>query len=227
MIEDEQYYAATKTKFLRTLAAAGDTDDIRSEVGDLKVSRVLDIGCGIGQALYPLAVADGIMGVGVDVSEESLRIGREIYLEKFPEARISFVRSMAESLPFEDESFDLVNCGLALPYMDNARAISEMSRVMRPDGILLLKIHHPRFYLGEIARGLKGDGLAPVIHGIRVLIAGTAYHICGRQPRFKPLHESYQTEWMLRRELPRHGLTIERPQKRTNAGTPAFVIRKI
>ncbi|MBK9438813.1 MAG: class I SAM-dependent methyltransferase [Chloracidobacterium sp.] len=120
MTEDEQYYAATKTDFLRTLAAAGDTDDIRSEVGDLKVSRVLDIGCGIGQALYPLAVADGIMGVGVDVSEESLRIGREIYLEKFPEARISFVRSMAESLPFEDESFDLVNCGLALPYMDNA-----------------------------------------------------------------------------------------------------------
>ncbi|MBK9766884.1 MAG: class I SAM-dependent methyltransferase [Chloracidobacterium sp.] len=117
MIEDEQYYAATKTNFLRTLAAAGDTDDIRERGRRSQgVERVLDIGCGIGQALYPLAVADGIMGVGVDVSEESLRIGRRSTSRSFPEARISFVRSMAESLPFEDESFDLVNCGLALPY---------------------------------------------------------------------------------------------------------------
>ncbi len=226
MTEDEQYYAATRSNFLRSIDAAGDVDDLASEVGEIEVTSVLDVGCGIGQALYPLAVAAGASGVGIDVSEDGLRIGREIYLERFPDARISFLRSMAESLPFENESFDVLNCGLALPYMDNATAIAEMSRVMRPGGILLLKIHHPRFYLGEIVRGLKGAGLSPIIHGTRVIVAGTVYHIFGRQPRFKPLHESYQTEWMLRRELPRHGLTIERPQKKTNPATPAFVIRK-
>ncbi|MBX7054574.1 MAG: class I SAM-dependent methyltransferase [Pyrinomonadaceae bacterium] len=226
MNEDEQYYAATKANFLESLNTAEDADGLGSEIGDIEVSSVLDVGCGIGQALYPLAVAVGASGVGIDVSEESLRIGQTIYLEKFPNARVLFVRSMAETLPFENESFDLLNCGLALPYMDNALAISEMARVMRPGGVLLLKIHHPRFYFGEIVRGLKGAGMSPIIHGSRVLAAGTVYHVFGRQPRFKPLHESYQTEWMLRRELPRHGLSIERPQKKTNAATPAFVIKK-
>lgn len=227
MTEDEQYYAATKANFLRELNTAGDEDGLGSEIGDLQISSVLDVGCGIGQALYLLAVAAGAIAVGVDVSEDSLRIGRALYEEKFPDARVTFIRSMAEALPFENESFDVLNCGLALPYMDNARAISEMARVMRPGGTLLLKIHHPRFYIGEIVRGLKGGGPSPVIHGTRVLAAGTIYHIFGRQPRFKPLHESYQTEWMLRRELPRHGLMIARPQKRTNSATPAFVIRKV
>ncbi len=226
MTEDEEYYAATKANFLRAIDTAFDEDGLRTELGDLAISRVLDVGCGIGQALHPLAVSGGAMGVGIDVSEESLRIGRAIYQEKFPDARVSFIRSMAETLPFENESFDVLNCGLALPYMDNTAAIAEMARVLRPGGTLLLKIHHPLFYFGEIVRGLTGGGLSPIIHGTRVITAGTIYHVFGRQPRFKPLHESYQTEWMLRRELPRHGLSIERQQTKTNSATPAFVIRK-
>ena len=56
--------------------------------------------------------------------------------------------------------------------------------------------------------------------------AGTLYHLTGRQPRARFLNESFQTRRLLRRELARHGLSIEREQTNTNPHTPAFVIFK-
>jgi SAM-dependent methyltransferase len=156
-----------------------------------------------------------------------LRMGREFYAAHRPDARIKFIRSGGESLPFAAESFDLVNCGLALPYMHNGRAIAEIARVLRPGGVFLLKIHHARYYLQELWQGLTRRKLLPVIHGGRVLATGTLYHLARRQPpRVKFLDESYQTRWLLRRELAKHGLFIEREQINTNPMTPAFVICK-
>jgi ubiquinone/menaquinone biosynthesis C-methylase UbiE len=43
----------------------------------------------------------------------------------------------AESLPFDDASFDLVTCRLAFHHFPNARqALSEFARVLKPDGAL-------------------------------------------------------------------------------------------
>lgn len=226
MVEDNPYYLATRDNLLRDLRDASGVTDALDDVGELKVERVLDVGCGIGQALFPLAVRKGAIGVGVDVSASGLVMGREFYADHLPEARVAFINSGAESLPFPPESFDLVNCGLALPYTRNARAIAEVARVLRPGGIFLLKIHHARYYLHEFWRGLTAGDLLSVIHGGRVLAAGTLYHLARRQPWMKFLNESYQTRWLLRRELGRHGLVIERERTNTNQLTPAFVIRK-
>jgi ubiquinone/menaquinone biosynthesis C-methylase UbiE len=116
--------------------------DILDGVVIARVERVLDVGCGAGQALFPLAVSEGAFGVGVDISEMGLRLAREFYATHLPHAKITFLRAKAESLPFPAQSFDVVNCGLALPYMNNARAFAEIARVLRPGGIFLLKIHH-------------------------------------------------------------------------------------
>jgi ubiquinone/menaquinone biosynthesis C-methylase UbiE len=153
-------------------------------------------------------------------------MGQEFYATHLPEARVAFVRAGAELLPFGSNSFDVVACGLALPYMRNARAVAEVARVLRRGGIFLLKIHHARFYLRQLWRGLiTGDPVA-VIHSGRVLAAGTLYHLVRRQPWMRFLNESYQTKWLLQRELAKHGLVIEREQMKTNRLTPAFVIRK-
>ena len=227
MFEDEEYYLAVKDNFLREInLAASGIDDSLGETGALEIRRVLDVGCGIGQALFPLAVQKGAFGVGIDVSGLSLRMGREFYAAQLPAARVEFIRTGAESLPFAPDSFDLVNCGLALPYMRNAQAIAEMARVLRRGGILLLKIHHARYYLERLWEGLSARDVMPIIHGGRVLTAGTLYHLTGRQPRSKILNETYQTKWLLGRELRKHGLVIEREQSKTNPLTPAFVIRK-
>ncbi len=224
-MEDEQYYLATEKNLLQALTDPSAVKAVLDQVR-IKVERVLDIGCGIGQALLPLAVHSGATGIGVDVSPVSLRMGRTFYGTHLPEARIAFIRAPAEMLPFATESFDLVNCGLALPYMHNARAIAEAARVLRREGIFLLKIHHPRYYLRELWLGLNNCDLLSVVHSARALIAGSLYHLTRRQPQTWLLNESYQTEWMLRRELAKHGMFIERAQLQTNPLTPAFVIRK-
>lgn len=226
MVEDDQYYQATRENLLRALSDPTSVRDVLSNIAMLKVERVLDVGCGIGQALFPLAVRNGAFGVGVDVSDLGLRMGREFYATHLPDARVAFVRAGAEALPFAPDSFDVVNCGLALPYMDNARAFAEVARVLRPGGIFLLKIHHARYYLRELWAGLAARNLSSVIHGGRVLTAGTLYHIAQRQPRIRLLNEAYQTRWLLRRELAKHGLVLEREQSKTNPLTPAFVICK-
>jgi ubiquinone/menaquinone biosynthesis C-methylase UbiE len=113
-------------------------------LGGARVERVLDVGCGAGQELLPFVQGRGAVGVGVDVAPETGRAGRELFDARAPSARVAFVRAAAEALPFAAGSFDVVVCRLALPYTDNARALSEMSRVLRAGGVLILKIHHAR-----------------------------------------------------------------------------------
>ena len=225
--DNTPYFHATRDELLLTFE---DPSRVRA-VADLvappfKVERVLDVGCGVGQALFPLAVSRDALGVGVDISDAALRMGREVYETHLPGAKIAFAKSAAESLPFADASFDVVNCGLALPYTDNARVIAEVARVLRPGGMFLLKIHHARYYLDLLRRGLARLEVSSVIYGGRVLAAGTLYHLTGRQPRVRFLNESFQTRRLLRRELSKHGLSIEREHVNTNPLTPHFVISK-
>lgn len=224
--EDIEYLEATRDELLRAL---NDPSRIKAQmeiVAPRKVERVLDIGCGIGQALFPLAVSKDAFGIGVDISSAALKIGREFYETHLPDAKVAFIQSKAESLPFDSARFDVVNCGLALPYTDNARVIAEVARVLRPGGLFLLKIHHARYYLREFRRGITSRSTSLVLLGGRVLVAGTIYHLIRRQPRARFLNETFQTPWLLRRELTKHKLTIEREQPNSNPLTPAYVIHK-
>ena len=224
---DGPYFRAAREELLRTLEDPARVRAVAELVAPpFKVERVLDVGCGVGQALFPLAVSREAHGVGVDVSDAALRMAREVYTERLPHAKVTFSKAAAESLPFADSSFDVVNCGLALPYTDNARAIAEVARVLRPGGMFLLKIHHARYYMSLMLRGLAKLDAPSVFYGGRVLAAGALYHITGRQPRARFLNESFQTRRLLRRELAKHGLSIEREHVNTNPLTPHFVISK-
>lgn len=192
----------------------------------LRVRRVLDVGCGAGQELTPFARA-GAFGVGVDVNAASAPHARRLHQRDLPAAPVAFVTAAAERLPFQSASFDVTICRVALPYTDNARALAEMGRVLRPGGVLLLKIHHHRFYLAEALAGVRRGQILPAVHAARVMAAGAWYQISGRQPRGRWLSgETAQSETLLRRELARAGLEIARRLPDWNPETPAYVIRK-
>ena len=196
-------------------------------LGGAAVGRVLDVGCGAGQELLPFVRERGAVGVGIDAAPEAGLAGRELFAAHAPDARVAFARAAAESLPFADASFDVVVCRLALPYMDNARALSEMARVLRRGGLLLLKTHHARYYLGEAVEALAALKVLPAIHAARVLAAGVLYGLTGRQPRTRLTGgETFQTEGLLRRELRRIGLEIRGELPDSNPATPSYVIVK-
>jgi SAM-dependent methyltransferase len=222
----EEYVRAEFHKFLENPSRA---HAYLNAVEGMEVQQVLDVGCGAGQELLPFATCLQAQAVGVDVIPEAGSIGEQLYKEIAPEADIRFVQAPAEDLPFEDASFDVVICRIALPYTDNAKTLKEIARVLRPGGMFLLKIHHARFYLRQLSRSVAHGNLHSCLHAARVLTAGTLYAITGRQPHNRLTgNEVYQTIWMLRRSLAQVHLRIrsELRDSDSNPATPCFVIVK-
>jgi SAM-dependent methyltransferase len=198
----------------------------REAVSGMQIERVLDVGCGAGQELRPFLHNPSVFGIGIDRSPEVGAAGRRLFREHQPASRLAFVRASAENLPLATASVDVIVCRLVLPYTDNARALAEIARVLRPGGALLLKVQHARFYLRELATGLAERQFKSVVHACRVLVAGAIYHLTGSQPRRWIIGESFQTMWLLRRELARNGLEIQRLLTDSGPATPSLLIAR-
>lgn len=227
MEQPDSYLHVARQNLITAISQPASFEPFLEIVADRKVGRVLDIGCGMGQMLYPFVAFKGAFGVGIDPTEQACRIGHDFYSERALSDRVKFISGKGEKLPFASASFDLVNCGLALPYMNNARALDEIERVLRPGGILLLRIHHARYYLRDLWRGLISRNLLSMLHAGRVLAVGAIYHLTSRQTSTRILgSETFQTRWMLQRELARRGLSIEQERHDTTSPAPAFVISK-
>jgi len=108
---------------------------------------VLDIGCGAGEFAAALLDA-GARPVAVDVAREALRRARE----RVPrlDARLW---ADGEPLPCDDASVDVVWAGEVIEHVaDVAPWLSELRRVLRPRGTLLLTTpHHGRGTLLRLA----------------------------------------------------------------------------
>jgi ubiquinone/menaquinone biosynthesis C-methylase UbiE len=94
------------------------------------------IGTGLNLEHYPVEARL----TGVDLSPEMLAVARTS-AERMGRA-IELKEGDAQDLPFADDSFDTVVCTYALCSVpDDARAISEMKRVLKPGGQLILVDH--------------------------------------------------------------------------------------
>ena len=112
--------------------------DSRPWVCGRAAGDVLEVAVGTGRNLpfYP----DGVRLTGVDWSPAMLGIARERAAALGREADLR--PGDAQTLDFPDESFDTVLCALGLCAIpDDRRAVTEMVRVLRPGGRLLLVDH--------------------------------------------------------------------------------------
>lgn len=197
-------------------------------VKDLEVKRILDVGCGAGQELLPFVEKTGAFCVGVDAAAELGAVGGLFIKQVNAENRVAFTRSLGENLPFADQSFDVVLCRVALPYMNNRRTIAEIARVLRHGGIFLLKTHAPAFYFGMIRRRWKTFSLKQIAYPLICLTGGAWHLLTGKQLQngFWAGKEVFQTTGFLKREFARNNLQIEGYLSDTNVETPSFLIRK-
>jgi len=97
--------------------------------------RILDVGCGIGsfeQNLPSLNI------IGLDISEEMLEEAKK-------RSDKAFVQGNAEKLEFKDSTFDAVFTVTTLEFLDDYRkAVSEMARVTKPEGKILVMMLNPK-----------------------------------------------------------------------------------
>lgn len=120
--------------------AAYERPAMLAMAGDVRGTRVLDVGCAAG-AMSALLLDRGAEVVGVDVSERLVEIARRDL-----GGRATFhAADVGLPMPFlADGSFDLVTASLVLHYLrDWAVPLREFHRVLRPGGALLISTHHP------------------------------------------------------------------------------------
>ena len=123
--ETHWWYSALHQLILQTLEA---------ELPDWRDKRILDAGCGTGAILQRLGSPE--RNVGIDLAPEAIEFCHERGLDNVEQGDIC-------ALPFADASFDAVICSSVLYHQwvsDVATAVCEISRVLRPKGLLLVNV---------------------------------------------------------------------------------------
>jgi ubiquinone/menaquinone biosynthesis C-methylase UbiE len=118
--------------------------------------RVLDSACGTGVVTRLAAerVAPGGTVTGLDPNPAMLAVAR---VTTRSDVSIDWHEAPAEHLPFPDESFDAVLCGMGLQFFSNKEAgLREFYRVLVPGGRLVANVPGPTPPPFEI----MADGLA-------------------------------------------------------------------
>jgi SAM-dependent methyltransferase len=161
--EAPDYFARYKAEHAGRLAA-----------GRLPVNRVLDFGCGIGNATSFLQQCfSGCEVTGTDVSPASLEIAKS---RTGPDAR--FVAVEGDALPFGDRHFGLVFVSCVFHHLEAERhgaALHEIRRVLAPDGVLAIYEHNPWNPLTVRAvESCEFDELAVLIPASRMKMTVTA-----------------------------------------------------
>ena len=102
----------------------------RAAVAQVEPGRVLEVGCGRGEAAEWIARETGAEVIALDQSERMVELTRARGID----ARVGD----AQELPFEDESFDVVLAAWMLYHVtDLDRGLAEIARVLRPGGRLV------------------------------------------------------------------------------------------
>jgi len=96
---------------------------------------ILDVACGPGGVTKSLAKRTSARVIGLDQSEEMLRLGQANVRRSELSERIALVLARGEQLPFGDGTFDALTFTYLLRYVeDPAATLRELARVVKSGG---------------------------------------------------------------------------------------------
>ena len=122
--------------------------------------RVLDVGCGWGRIATDVAQKQNVHVSGIDISSHFVKL----FNKRLKEQGKAVVGDMRQ-IPFGDNVFDLVYCVVSLMYLsskqDQKKALTEIMRVLKKDGVLILI--EPNYWGVQLVRL---GGLVPFMYRI-------------------------------------------------------------
>jgi SAM-dependent methyltransferase len=107
-------------------------------IGDVRGKTVLDLGCGSGENTVPL-LARGAKVIALDISHELAVLARKrVDIMKMGVMPPLIVAS-AYDVPLRDNAVDMILCASVVHHLNIPRAVREMSRLLKPRGVVIIK----------------------------------------------------------------------------------------
>ena len=99
----------------------------------------MDVGCANGKLLAMLNDKKKIVGSGLDISSEMIKVAKAQY------PNFTFEQGSAQEIPFNNESFDLIICSASFHHFPKPeRFLIKAECLLRPNGRLVIaEIHIP------------------------------------------------------------------------------------
>jgi len=108
----------------------------------IKNKTVLDIACGAGYGSYLLS-SDAAAVTGIDINAATIQKAKKNY----DGSHLSFITGNVENIPCPDASFDVAVSFETLEHIiDHEKMLSELKRVLTPEGILILSTPDKLYY---------------------------------------------------------------------------------
>ena len=124
-------------------------------------TRLLDVGCGAGQLTLP-AARKGIRVTGLDLAANLVQQARTKAAEEGLTIQVD--EGDAEDLPYPDASFDVVMSLIGSMFAPRPELVaSEMSRVCRPGGNIIMGNWTPEGHIGQMFKVI-GTHVPPPPH---------------------------------------------------------------
>ncbi|MBS4728165.1 methyltransferase domain-containing protein [Mycobacterium sp. SM1] len=131
-------------------------DEVIAQLRAHRSRKIADVGCGTGiladridRELHPEEI------YGVDMSDGMLAVARA------RSARVQWVRSPAERLPFADGALDAIVTTSAFHFFHQEAALQEFSRVLAPGGLVAVAALSAR---QPVLQGPRALGWKPAHH---------------------------------------------------------------
>jgi len=189
---------------------SGEWNAIRQYVPDTG-GRALDVGAGRGIASYALA-CEGFSVTALEPDRSAI-VGAGAIRSLATESalHLEVVEDFSETLPFRDESFDVVFARAVLHHTRNLEgACREFYRVLKPGGLLLAVREHvisraedlPQFLAQHPLHRLYGGENAFLLTRYRKAISGAGFKVLEElSPWHSAINYFPQTEASLKQEL--------------------------
>lgn len=134
-----EFNRVAKRYNLATFLSQGYQSDLNRSADRLNLNGnefVLDLCCGTGKSTISCLnhITSGKV-VGIDNSEEMLRVGQDIYYKKYDRTKLEFVLKDVMNLDFEDNSVDAIFMAYGIRNMpDYKKALLNLYRILKPGG---------------------------------------------------------------------------------------------
>lgn len=139
---------------------------LKKSLADVSTPKILDVACGTADSTVQIAKSIEYAEIyGIDISDGMLKIGEEKVAKLGLQNRITFSKSAAENIDYQDNTFDAAFVAFGVRnFSDRKKGLQEIFRVLQPNGtLIILELSEPHNVIVRWFYNLYFKNILPLI----------------------------------------------------------------